>query len=110
MAKVTSKLQVTLPKALADQYGIRPGDEIDWEAAGEVIRVVPSDVSKNLMDTSLRLRLFDQATERQRERETQRLQSAAARERGWNRVASLIDSNEDERFWGTVQRINPFLE
>ena len=30
MAKVTSKLQVTLPKALADQYGIEPGDEIGW--------------------------------------------------------------------------------
>ncbi|MEK7258043.1 MAG: SUMF1/EgtB/PvdO family nonheme iron enzyme, partial [Bacteroidota bacterium] len=30
MAKVTSKLQVTVPKIIADQYGIRPGDEIEW--------------------------------------------------------------------------------
>ncbi|PZP64635.1 MAG: AbrB family transcriptional regulator, partial [Azospira oryzae] len=29
MAKVTSKLQVTLPKALAQRYRIRPGDEIE---------------------------------------------------------------------------------
>ena len=28
MAKVTSKLQLTLPKAIADQYKIRPGDEL----------------------------------------------------------------------------------
>ena len=40
MAKVTSKLQVTVPKALAEKYAIRPGDEIAWEAAGDVIRVV----------------------------------------------------------------------
>ena len=42
MAKVTSKCQVTVPKAIAQQYGIRPGDDIDWVAAGDVIRVIPS--------------------------------------------------------------------
>ena len=30
MAKVTSKLQVTVPKAIADRFGIRPGDEIEF--------------------------------------------------------------------------------
>ena len=30
MAKVTSKLQVTIPKAIAEQYGIKPGDEIEF--------------------------------------------------------------------------------
>ena len=30
MSKVTSKLQVTVPKAAAERYGIRPGDAIDW--------------------------------------------------------------------------------
>jgi AbrB family looped-hinge helix DNA binding protein len=39
MAKVTSKLQLTVPKVIADQYGIRPGDELDWIPAGENIRV-----------------------------------------------------------------------
>ena len=34
MSKVTSKLQVTLPKTIADRYGIQPGDEIEWSAAG----------------------------------------------------------------------------
>ena len=41
MSKVTSKLQVTLPKVLADQFNIRPGDEVLWDAAGDVIRLVP---------------------------------------------------------------------
>ncbi|HEY7724128.1 MAG TPA: AbrB/MazE/SpoVT family DNA-binding domain-containing protein [Anaeromyxobacteraceae bacterium] len=41
MARVTSKLQVTVPKALADRYRMRPGDEIEWQAAGDAIRVVP---------------------------------------------------------------------
>jgi AbrB family looped-hinge helix DNA binding protein len=31
MSKVTSKLQITIPKALAERYGIHPGDEIDFE-------------------------------------------------------------------------------
>ena len=35
MAKVTSKLQVTVPRAIADRYGIRPGDDIEWIATGE---------------------------------------------------------------------------
>ncbi|HYM76529.1 MAG TPA: AbrB/MazE/SpoVT family DNA-binding domain-containing protein [Candidatus Dormibacteraeota bacterium] len=39
MPKVTSKLQLTVPKAIADQYGIRPGDELEWVPAGESIRV-----------------------------------------------------------------------
>jgi AbrB family looped-hinge helix DNA binding protein len=41
MSRVTSKLQVTVPKAIAERYGIRPGDEIDWVPAGDAIRVVP---------------------------------------------------------------------
>jgi AbrB family looped-hinge helix DNA binding protein len=41
MTKVTSKYQVTVPKAIADRYSIRPGDEIEWIAAGDAIRVVP---------------------------------------------------------------------
>src|ERR1700693_2171478 len=39
MAKVTSKLQLTVPKKIADQYGIRPGDQLGWVPAGESIRV-----------------------------------------------------------------------
>jgi bifunctional DNA-binding transcriptional regulator/antitoxin component of YhaV-PrlF toxin-antitoxin module len=69
MAKVTSKLQVTLPKSLADRYGTRPGDEIQWESAGEVIRVLASRSISTKHDIATRLRLFDQATARQRQRQ-----------------------------------------
>ncbi len=41
MAKVTSKLQVTIPKAIAHQYGIAPGDEIEFKAAGDMIASSP---------------------------------------------------------------------
>ncbi|HVR20042.1 MAG TPA: AbrB/MazE/SpoVT family DNA-binding domain-containing protein [Polyangiaceae bacterium] len=84
MAKVTSKLQVTLPKALATQYGIRPGDEILWVASGEAIRVIPArKVSKNA-SIEERLKLFEQSVERRR----RRYRSSSGPEpsdRGWTR-------------------------
>ena len=71
MCKVTSKLQVTVPKAIAKRYGIRPGDEIRFEEAGEVIRVVPDEActQSDGLDIETRLRLFDAATAWQRARE-----------------------------------------
>ena len=88
MSKVTSKLQVTIPKIVAKQLGIKPGDQIDWEIAGEVLRVIPAAkrrVEKG--DSRARLRLFDQATERQQKRETatDRLVHATGAGRGWTR-------------------------
>jgi len=83
VAKVTSKLQVTVPKALADRYRIEPGDEITWEAAGDVIRVVPAR-RRPAGDVAGRLRLFDQATARQRERQRGSPLSPA-HARGWKR-------------------------
>jgi bifunctional DNA-binding transcriptional regulator/antitoxin component of YhaV-PrlF toxin-antitoxin module len=88
MAKVTSKLQVTVPKALAERYAIRPGDEIAWEAAGDVIRVVPHG-RRTAADAAARLRSFDKATDRQRRRN----RAGALRPpagRGWTR-AELYD-------------------
>jgi AbrB family looped-hinge helix DNA binding protein len=94
MAKVTSKLQVTLPKALAERYGIEPGSEIEWEAAGDTIRVHPSGARSDADVVEERLRLFDQARERQRRRERARRRrkpsakrpaQGRARDRGWKR-------------------------
>jgi len=84
MAKITSKYQVTVPRMIADQYNIRPGDEIDWMAAGEVIRVIPPGKLLPLDDREARLRLFDQATERQRKRRSAPREKPA-RTRGWRR-------------------------
>ncbi len=64
MAKVTSKLQLTVPKVIADQYGIRPGDELKWIPAGESIRVelVGKAKAGPQLGTEERLALFDENT------------------------------------------------
>ena len=84
MAKVTSKYQVTLPKKIAEQYALRPGDNIDWVAAGEVIRVVPPGKQVITENRESQLRLFNQATERHRRRSAAR-PAKQPRERGWRR-------------------------
>ena len=84
MSKVTSKLQVTIPNAIADQFGIRPGNEIDWIPAGDGIRVVPMSNQPRAEDAELRLRLFDEATARQRQRDAAG-RRVRPKDRGWNR-------------------------
>ncbi|HMB82680.1 MAG TPA: AbrB/MazE/SpoVT family DNA-binding domain-containing protein [Terriglobales bacterium] len=92
MAKVTSKLQLTLPKAIADQYKIRPGDNLDWLPAGEAIRVVKRDAAEAAEPATVkeRLQLFDQATARQRKRQAgsgkrRSAASSQSQSRGWTR-------------------------
>jgi AbrB family looped-hinge helix DNA binding protein len=84
MAKITSKYQVTVPKAIADRYGMRPGDDIDWVEAGDVIRVIPAGNRVAPHDRESQLRLFDQATERHRRRTSGHV-TKQARNRGWTR-------------------------
>lgn len=63
MSKVTSKLQLTLPKRIADQFGIKPGDEVEFVPAGDVIQLVPA--GRRLapqLSLEERLRLFDNST------------------------------------------------
>ena len=54
MAKVTNKLQVTVPKPLAVQLGMRPGDDVDWAISGHSLQVTsakhrrPSSVNRLL--------------------------------------------------------------
>jgi AbrB family looped-hinge helix DNA binding protein len=84
MAKVTSKYQVTVPKTIAEKYHIRPGDDIAWVPAGEVIRVIPSSKQVAPQGRESQLRLFDQATERHRKRPAARA-AGRPRDRGWTR-------------------------
>jgi AbrB family looped-hinge helix DNA binding protein len=71
MAKVTSKLQVTIPKAIAKQYSIAPGDELLWVAAGEAVQVLPAKGLPKPMDIAWRLSQFDAASKRVKARERQ---------------------------------------
>jgi AbrB family looped-hinge helix DNA binding protein len=84
MSKVTSKLQVTLPKALADKYGIRPGDEIEWKPAGDGIRV---DVGRERpsLTKAQKLALFDDSWKRQLKRQAGLKPVARPLTRGWTR-------------------------
>jgi AbrB family looped-hinge helix DNA binding protein len=85
MAKVTSKLQVTIPKAIADEYGIRPGIELDWIPSGDAIRVVPAPTRTDAEEVKRRLRSFDEASERQSSRERTAGKGRATKDRGWKR-------------------------
>jgi AbrB family looped-hinge helix DNA binding protein len=90
MSKVTSKLQVTVPKAIAEQYRIRPGDEIEWVAAGDSIRVVTGGAARPAFDLRTRLESFDQATARQRLRGKRKSRSLP-KGRGWTREELYAD-------------------
>ena len=85
MAKVTSKLQVTLPRAIADRYGIRPGDDIQWQPAGTVIQVVPPGKQAPVLSLEARLKLFDAATIRQKLRQRRQGKPGRVADRGWRR-------------------------
>jgi bifunctional DNA-binding transcriptional regulator/antitoxin component of YhaV-PrlF toxin-antitoxin module len=65
MSKVTSKLQVTIPKAVAEAYDILPGSELRWVPAGDIIRVEPPNAAtRSKLPLQKRLALFDQMTKR----------------------------------------------
>jgi len=67
---VTTKLQITIPKRLAQQYRIAPGDDVEFVPAGDGIRLVPGRLpAVRELSVEERLRLFDEATARQRARE-----------------------------------------
>ena len=84
MSKVTSKYQVSIPKALAEKAGIRIGDELEWEEAAGTLRTRAATAPKTGFSVSERLRLFDAATVRQEKRErAHRLPRGNSR--GWTR-------------------------
>jgi bifunctional DNA-binding transcriptional regulator/antitoxin component of YhaV-PrlF toxin-antitoxin module len=92
---VTSKLQLTVPKKIADQYGIRPGDELEWLPAGESIRVElvrRKDRVPQQLSVEERLALFDANTKWLDELQADQLNEAKAKgtritreNRGWTR-------------------------
>ncbi|MFW6206998.1 MAG: AbrB/MazE/SpoVT family DNA-binding domain-containing protein [Gemmatimonadota bacterium] len=86
MSKVTSKRQVTIPKEIADRYGIEAGDEIDWMPAGDTIRLISHKPATHpFLSVEERLELFDRATERQLRRQEGRIPVEPPKDRGWRR-------------------------
>lgn len=101
MPKVTSKLQLTVPKKIADQYGIRPGDELEWIPAGESIRVElvrrKAQTGQDLTAEE-RLALFDANMKWLDELQADELKEAKAKgtritreNRGWTREDLYLD-------------------
>ncbi len=84
MAKVTGKFQITLPKALVDQCGIRIGDELECRPIGGSIQIDRRSAPGRAPLRQERLTHFDQATTRQRARRAIR-SGPSARSRGWTR-------------------------
>ncbi|MGH7882115.1 MAG: AbrB/MazE/SpoVT family DNA-binding domain-containing protein [Candidatus Dormibacteraceae bacterium] len=83
MSKVTSKLQVTIPKQIATAYHINPGDNIGWQEAGQDALRIVLHPSRKTLDSTARLELFNQATERQQQRQQPR--NTSKQDRGWKR-------------------------
>ena len=83
MGKVTSEYRVSIPKALADRLGVKPGDEIDWHLSGRELRVTPVRPDR-VTTLEERLSSFDEATRRQATR-NRRGRAAPSPDRGWSR-------------------------
>lgn len=84
---MTSKLQLTLPKRIAEQHGVAPGDEVEFRSAGDVIQIVPAKTRRStLLSVKERLRLFDETTSRQQQRQAElRLPEGSPGKRDWRR-------------------------
>lgn len=86
MSRVTSKRQVTIPKEIAERYGIEAGDDITWIPAGDAIRVIlPRRPRYASLSVEERLELFDRGTERQLRRQQGRGGGEEPPDRGWRR-------------------------
>lgn len=84
MPKVTEDLQVPLPSAVAEELGVRPGDEVEWVRTESGMWLLPLRV-KTLPEAQERIRLFNEILKRQREREAKDPPMAEEPDRGWTR-------------------------
>ena len=90
MAKVTSKLQLTIPKAVADRYRIRAGDEVELAPSGSFIRMTPSPRRREDLTVAERVKIFRHMLARHRNRQSgqskaRRAKAQAEAYRGWKR-------------------------
>jgi bifunctional DNA-binding transcriptional regulator/antitoxin component of YhaV-PrlF toxin-antitoxin module len=84
MSKVTSKLQVTLPKVIAAAHNIRPGSEIHFESGIDCIRIVVGGTRSEL-PVKEKLRLLTEARIRQLNRNKRYQARNEPSRRGWKR-------------------------
>jgi hypothetical protein len=86
MSRVDADLKTTIPQSIAERYQIRPGAQLEWVPSGDIIHVLPVQGSPAELTPEERLRLFDDATERQRVRQDSLPSSTTTlTNRGWDR-------------------------
>jgi AbrB family looped-hinge helix DNA binding protein len=83
MGKITSKYQVTIPRSIAEDLGLGPGDRIAWQRVGDTLSV-ERETDRSRVPLENRLRSFDEATARQRKRQ-KGTKRRSATDRGWKR-------------------------
>ena len=83
MSRITSKLQVTIPKHLAELFGLGPGDEIQWVPDAGTLRILLPG-SRSSLTVEERLSLFNLASGRIR-RGAIPVPGTELRDRGWTR-------------------------
>jgi AbrB family looped-hinge helix DNA binding protein len=83
MSRITSKLQVTIPKHLAELFGLSPGDEIQWIPDAGTLRVLLPG-SRSALTLEERLAHFDLASGQIRRGATA-APGNELRDRGWSR-------------------------
>lgn len=84
MSRVTRDLEVKVPKDIVQQFGIKPGDEIEWHPEGDEIRLTLSSPEKRL-SVEERLAIFEESIRLQRVREQKLGSVEPAEDRGWTR-------------------------
>ena len=84
MSKVTSSLEVRLPEEIVRQFGIKPGDELEWLPEGDEIRLILSS-PENRLSVEERLAVFEESIRLQRAREQKLGPIEPAEDRGWTR-------------------------
>jgi AbrB family looped-hinge helix DNA binding protein len=89
VSKITSKLQVTIPKSIADQFGIAPGDEIDFQLRADRIVIIPRRTVRAAptMTIDEKLAILAESWQRQLElnRQYKRSGKKPPKDRGWTR-------------------------
>jgi len=93
MSKVTSKLQLTIPKSIAEKFRIHPGDELEWSPLGGTIRIQlarPRARKGAELTLEEKLALFDQNMARVKNLQAAEAEEAARlrrvqKDRAWKR-------------------------
>jgi bifunctional DNA-binding transcriptional regulator/antitoxin component of YhaV-PrlF toxin-antitoxin module len=84
MARVTGKLQITVPKAVADAHALRTGSEVQFESAVDCIRLVVGQPRPGLSKDE-KLRLLRESGARQKARNARWSGFETLQDRGWKR-------------------------